>query len=109
MEYKMVLVEEGPWKDSVEMNLARIQDRLYGCVDAALDGQLAAQFPEALGKTVVISIDCYDVPVGDVREFFERFSKGIFQTEDYAAALKASQFVTDVRFEIGFGSMRPFQ
>ena len=49
-EWRMVLVEQGPWNGGSERELRRIQDRLYGCLDAAIDGQLAEQFPETRGK-----------------------------------------------------------
>src|SRR4051812_6092387 len=35
----MVLVEEG-WTGPIDANLRALQDRLYGCIDAALSGQL---------------------------------------------------------------------
>ena len=44
-EWKMVLVEQGPWSGSIEDALQRIQKRLYDCLDAALDGQLAEKYP----------------------------------------------------------------
>jgi len=87
----MVLVEEGPWTGPVEVHLTNLQDRIYGCLDAALDGQLAAQFPEAHGKTVVVQIDCYDLPRTDVDSFLQRFAAGVASLPDYST--EASAFV----------------
>jgi len=58
----MVLVEQGPWNNPVDDHLRALQDRVYGCLDAALDGQLAEQFPKAASKQIIVRIDCYDVP-----------------------------------------------
>jgi hypothetical protein len=46
----MVLVEQGPWAGPIANEMRRLQDRLYGTLDAAIDGQLAEQFPESKGK-----------------------------------------------------------
>lgn len=99
--WSMVLVEQGPWGNvQVEPNLRRLQDRLYGCVDAALDGKLAEQFPESTGKAVAIRLDAYNVPELPVREFFERFSQQVLHLPEYAAALKASTIVSRITFEL---------
>jgi hypothetical protein len=97
--WSMVLVEEGPWRaDEVEVQLRRVQDRLYGCIDAAIDGQLAEQFPASQGKPVTIKVDFYQVPE-QVRPFFLRFSKGALQHPSYRRALESSEFVEGISFE----------
>jgi hypothetical protein len=101
-EWKMVLVEQGPWRGPVDEQLRRIQDRLYGCLDAVLDGQLAAKFPESLNKRIVIRLDCYDVPKEEVATFFDKFAKGVFGIRDYRHALDVSQFVSEFAFEVNF-------
>ncbi|SRR5258706_3648827 len=105
-EWIMVLVEQGPWTGSVEEQLRRIQNRLYGCIDAALDGQLAGKFPETLGKKIVVQLDCYDLPESEVSEFFHRFSKGVLKTTHYRSALNSSTFVKDVAFKIYFDTVK---
>ncbi len=94
----MVLVEEGPWADSVEDHLRALQERLYGCLDAALDGQLAEQFPKASHKNIVVRVDCYDVPRAEVDEFIGRFSEGVLALPDYSA--EASPWVKSFAFEV---------
>ncbi len=101
----MVLVEEGPWASDIEKQLRRVQERLYQCVDAALDGQLAEKFPESSGKEIVIQLDCYNLPREDVAEFFDNFSHGVFLISDYKKALKESSFVNGIRFEVNFDSI----
>ncbi len=103
--WKVVLVEQGPWPGSIDDQLRRIQDRMYGCVDAALDGQLAERFPESKGKDIVIRLDCYNVPREEVEEFFYGFSNGIFAIDDYRKALAHSDFARSIDFEISFDNI----
>lgn len=104
-EWKMVLVEEGPWAGSADDQLRRIQERMYGCIDAALDGQLAESFPESKGKRIVVQLDCYNVPRVEVEAFFQSFSSGVLSLEDYRQALGNSEFVQSISFEISFDSI----
>jgi hypothetical protein len=104
-EWKMVLVEEGPWDGPIDVALRRIQDRLYGCIDAAVDGQLAESFPKTQGKKVIVQLDCYNVPESEVADFFERFSAGVFAIENYRLALEQSQFVSDIGFQLNFDNI----
>lgn len=84
----LVLVEPGPWVDAtVEDQLSALQDRLYACVEASLDGQIAERFPEAAGAKVIVRVDCYDC-YGTVRDevdaFIQRFSTGVRDMPDYS-------------------------
>lgn len=97
----MVLVEEGPWEQQqIETNLRRLQERLYKCIDAALEGKLAEQYPESAGKPLLIRLDAYNVPEQKLREFFVRFSSAVLQLPDYAAALETSSIVPSIAFEL---------
>lgn len=104
-EWKMVLVEEGPWAGSIDDQLRRVQQRMYGCIDAALDGQLAENFPDSKGKRVIVQLDCYNVPRAEVEDFFQRFSSGVFSLEDYRQALEQNEFVQDIGFGISFDNI----
>ena len=99
--WRMVLVEEGPWED-LASNLRRVQGRLYGCIDAAIDGHLAQQFPESNGAHVTVQLDCYSVPQEEVSNFFEAFSSSVLHVPDYKNALKSSSFVAGIDFQISF-------
>ena len=101
----MVLVESGPWRGPTDSHLRNLQERLYGCVDAALDGQLAEQFPESVGKSVVIQLDCYDLPKNELQAFFTAFSEGVFSIADYRIALAGSRFVKSISFDVTFDSI----
>lgn len=104
-DWRVVLVEQGPWQGAVTDALLRIQDRLYDCVDAVLDGQLAEKLPESKGGTITIRLDCYNVPGEEVAKFFKSFSEGIFETPDYRKARTDSVFVRDVRFELNIDAI----
>jgi hypothetical protein len=104
-EWKMVLVEQGPWTGLIDDQLKRLQERLYGTIDAALEGQLAEQFPESKGKKLIVQLDAYNVPRAEVSEFFDRFSGGVLSTPDYRQALKNNQFVKGITFELNFESI----
>jgi len=44
--FAIILVETGPWPSGAEeREVRRIQDRLYDCVDLAVDGHLARNTP----------------------------------------------------------------
>ncbi len=94
----MVLVEEGPWTGPVDDHLRALQDRLYGCLEAALDGQLAEEFPKAANKRVIVRVDCYDLPRSEVDEFMERFSNGVAELSDYS--VEKSPWVKSFGFEV---------
>ncbi len=101
---KMVLVEEGGWSD-IDDRLRRLQQRMYGCIDAAIDGQLTEQFPETKGKKIIVSVDFYDAPQKEASEFFDRFSKQVFLIPSYRAALTQSRFVNEIAFEANFETL----
>lgn len=103
-QWQMVLVESGPWAHPGSQ-LRRIQDRLYGCIDAALDGKLAEKFPESIDKEIVVRLDCYNVPKDETLEFFNRFSRGVFTVGEYKSAISDSKFVKRITFEITFDSI----
>ncbi len=99
--WRMVLVEQGPWED-VQANLQRVQSRLYACVDAAIDGQLAERFPDSIGAHVTLQLECYSLPQAQVSSFFDAFSAGVLETPDYKEALRASAFVSSIDFQISY-------
>lgn len=103
-EWRMFVIEQGPWWD-VTRGLLRLQERLYDCVDAVVDGLVAAKYPESKGGRVVISVYCSDLPKKEVADFFQRFTKGIFHDGEYSVALKRQNYVTELDFAINFDSM----
>ena len=102
-EWKLVLVEEGPWKD-FESEMRRLQERLYNCLEAALDGQVAEKFPDSIGSAIVIQLDGYNLPDESVSAFWQRFSSEVLNIPDFAQALSSSEFVSDFKFELNLGT-----
>lgn len=97
----LVIVEQGPWAESsVAANMARLQDRLYDCVDAAIDGQVSEKFPESTGTKIIVRLDGYNLPQEQVQDFFARFSKGVQSAPDYVQAIAESRHVTSIDFEL---------
>jgi hypothetical protein len=100
----LVLVEPGPWIDAaVEDRLTRLQDRLYGCLEAALDGQVAERFPEAIDKRVIVRVDCYDccgTARDEVDAFMQRFSVGVRDMPDYSPS--SSPWVRSFEIDVNY-------
>ena len=94
----LVLVEQGPWSGVVEDHLRKLQDRLYGCLEAALDGQVAERFPRAANMKFVVRVDCYGVPRDEVDEFMGKFSEGVLKMSDYSPS--SSPWVRSFAFEV---------
>lgn len=101
-QWLVVLVEEASAEYDSDEFLYDFQDRLYNCLDAIIDGQLADKFPDTLNKDIVIRVDCYQVPRQEVEEFFDSFSTGVLAVPDYAEALANSSYVNNIAFEINF-------
>jgi hypothetical protein len=99
--WQMVLVEESPWTD-LSTKLARVQDRQYGCLDAAIDGQLAEKFPGSSGQLVTVRLDCYSAPRAEVEAFFNRFRSAVLDLPDYKVALAKTPHVSGVQLAINF-------
>lgn len=99
--WQMVLVEQGPW-DDVSANLRRLQERLYTCIDVAIDGKLAELYPESTGASVVIRLDGYNLPMPESQDFFERVSSTVLDLPDYKIALETSSHVSKIQFLANF-------
>lgn len=99
--WQMVLVEQGPWED-VKANLRRVQDRLYTCVDAAIEGKLVELYPDSVGANVLIRLDGYNLPMPDTQEFFNRFSSTVLELQDYKASIYNSPHISGIQFVAHF-------
>lgn len=104
-EWRVVLVEEGPWREDVDDQLRRVQRRLYDCIDLVLDGQLAEKYPESRESSVVIQVDFYNIEKDLIIGFLNRFKYGVFSSGDYEGAVVESPFVSAIEFEFNFDSV----
>lgn len=102
-EWKLLLVEEGPWQD-LDSELRRLQDRVYNCLEAALDGHVAEQFPGSIRSAIVIQLDGYDLPDEPVSAFWRRFSSQVLSIPDFAQAFASNEFVSDFKFELNLST-----
>jgi len=94
----LVLVEQGPWRGPLEEHLRTLQGKLYDYLEAALDGSVAARFPKAANKKVIVRLDCYDLPTDEVDGFMKDFADGIRGLPDYSAS--SSPWVRSFEFEV---------
>ena len=99
--WSLILIEEGPWDAAtIPDHLRRIQDRLYTCLDAAVDGGVTAQYPESRGKPLMIRLEAFRVPEAELRGFFSRFTSEVPKLPDYEKALREQRFFPKVSFEL---------
>lgn len=104
-EWRIVLVEEGPWLGEVDEHLRRLQTRLYDCIDATLDGQLALKFPDSRGAKLVVQLDGYNLPATEVSEFMARFSAGALESGDYPRLLANNPYIRSIAFVVNLESL----
>jgi hypothetical protein len=98
----LILTEQGPWSPPYTHRLSKLQLRLYDCIDAALDGAVAARFPESLGKRVAVVVFASGLPRSPTEAFFNRFVSGVWAIPAYAEALRTRDFVSAIDLEIVF-------
>jgi len=105
-QWLVVLVEQGGESQPSNDFLYSLQNRLYNCLDAILDGELAKKFPYTLNKNITIRVDGYDLFEDEVSEFFANFSEGIFSVPDYHKALDESRYVKNISFELNLEQLK---
>ena|ERR1700722_12733453 len=95
----LVAVETG---DGSTDSLRRLQERLHDYVDIAVDGFLAQKYPESRGKSVVIRLDCYDMPRETCEQFFFRFAEFVHSSREIQAAIAEHGHIKDIDFEFNW-------
>lgn len=66
----LVMTERRPWSASAEQ-VKQIEEKLNRYLGYVLDGFLAQQYPQYLGKSVQIRLDCAEQPHGEAVRFVE--------------------------------------
>lgn len=98
--FALILVETGPWEPGTEeRELRRIQARLYDCIDAAVDGHVAAKYPASRGRPVRIQLDTYDIPESLMRPFLERFAVHVSNSSEVQQEILVKRNVKSLTFE----------
>jgi len=103
-QYALYLVEaeDLPAKvDERRTKLKAIQDRIFDTFDAAIDGHLAAKFPETLGQTVRIQVDCPFGQNEEIEELVDRVAAYLNGTAEYVTAARNSPYVRAVHVVTG--------
>lgn len=103
-EVVLYLVEDGPWpadEASWTERLRPVQDRLYDAVDAAVDGHLAARFPDTHGKKLRIQVDSPGGCPIRLQQLVERFRRALTEGRDYREAIRRSDFISGLRVVTG--------
>jgi hypothetical protein len=103
-EWVLHLVEDGPWPEELHgMNarLRTIQDRVYGAVDVALEGQLARMYPEARGARVRVQVDSPSGCPDGLQRMVNALHKYINETPGYLQEMGPSHDTESLRVVTG--------
>ena len=60
-EYALIMTEEREWDGSPDRVL-QLQEKVNNYLSFALDGQMARQYPESVGKPIRLQLDCVAEP-----------------------------------------------
>jgi hypothetical protein len=103
-EFVVYFIEDGPWPDGsadFAATLHRIQDIVFDCADAAIDGGIAKVYPDSVGKKVRIQVDS---PSGCPDRLFQLVKNAdhyLAASESYSAAISKSKFISGIRVVTG--------
>src|SRR5262245_19851706 len=103
-EFVLYLVEDGPWPSAEsgwETRLKAIQDRVLDAADVAINGYLAAKYPDAVGNGVRIQVDS---PFGSPQQLDElvcALKCFLVEDESYATAIANSKSIRGLRLVTG--------
>lgn len=67
-EVALIMTETRPWGSS-SRQLLELQAKINTYLAFALDGQMAREYPTAVGKALRLQLDCVAAPEGDVAHF----------------------------------------
>lgn len=81
---RLVLVQTEPLASG---DAEALQEKLNNYLSFALDGQLVAIYPEAVGKPIAIRVDLYAAPEEAIMSFLRAFRAA---TMDYDVSLEVS-------------------
>jgi hypothetical protein len=72
----LVMTERRPW-GAVAEQLKQIEEKVNRYMGYALDGFLAEQYPQYLGKAVRFRLDCAEAPHGEAVRFVEAMTDAV--------------------------------
>lgn len=104
-EFVLYIVEDGPWpQDDATWNhcLNRIQNQVLDACDAAVDGGLAREYPDSLGKPVRIQVDSPSGLPHQVADLVHRLDQYVNDpTNDYGRDMASSTSIGGLRIVTG--------
>jgi hypothetical protein len=69
-EFALIMTEDREWDGSADRVL-QLQEKINTYLSFLLDGQMAREYPESVGKPVRIQLDCVAEPDGNAAHFIE--------------------------------------
>ena len=101
----LTLVEQGPWDEqTMNVQLNRLQDRLFDCLEVVRGGALFDRFPDArTAKAIVIRLHCYNTPSAECLSLFAAFEAHV-QSSVPSGDKDAER---EIRFEFQAGELNP--
>ena len=69
--FGLSMIETRPWNGGVKQ-LEQFRDKLNAYLAFILDGQLAREFPNSVGKRRVVILHCVETPPDEIHESVER-------------------------------------
>jgi len=103
-EFALIIVEDGPWPDKDadwKECLSGIQKRIYDAIDIAIDGQLAAKYPDSKGRRVRVQIDSPSGLPSALATFVTRMKEHVENSNEYSSAIQQSPFIQGLRITTG--------
>ncbi|MEN6505041.1 MAG: hypothetical protein ABFD92_10905 [Planctomycetaceae bacterium] len=110
-EIVLYLVEDGPWPDDereVSACASRIQERIFGALDVAVDGHLAKKYPEMKSDRIRIQVDSPHGAPTWLSELIDQIGRCFEQNQECRDAIKNSPYVRALRIVTGH-QMRRFK
>ena len=104
VEWVLYLVEDGPWpikEQEWRRCLLRIQQNVLAAVDVAVDGHLAARYPESERRGVRIQVDSPSGSPKRLEELVEAIRRHLGSDREYARAIRESAFIRGLRLVTG--------
>jgi len=111
-EFVLYLVEDGPWpteQAARKVLLKAIQDRVLSAADAAIDGAVSGEYPDAMNKAVRIQIDSPSGSPEDLDRLVSAIREFISTDPTYVGAIAGSPHIRGLRVVTGkeLGRFRP--
>lgn len=103
-ELVLYFVEDGPWPEDpgqLATLLKRIQDKIFDAAEAAVEGSVAAVFPEFVGRGIRIQIDSPHGCPEELERLVTNVGKLLAEAHEYATAIKNSKFISGLRVVTG--------